>query len=336
MIKPNLSKREQGSVSNVGHKSLSFRAGHKKSPKIIFNRRLKPNKIMTICIATICEANTGYPRIVFTADRLVTDDDGYTFELGVPKANSLSSKCFIMEAGDSFTGERIIEHFNSRLTQEQLENMSVSEIVREFADDFKAIFAESVENDIFKARGLTRKEFYENFAKYPDWFSLTTDQQVRGFDLGVSFIIMGIDIDKQNQIGTAYIYRLIGCGEPENFNRLGFVIVGIGEKLSLPEYTQEKYSPNNALEDAIVRTFWAKKTAERMAGVGKTTDFGLIWLEAGEQNKSEIKCKNALFDEKLVEDYLEIPFENSRKELGKIRNGIKENLSQFFRGKSIS
>lgn len=288
---------------------------------------------MTICIATVCEADQPNPKIVFASDRLVTDEDGYTFEIGLPKTGRLSTNCYIMEAGNAFRSQRVLDHFNSKYLSSELDKMTIQEIVNDFSKAFKEIYSETLEEELFVPRGLTRKEFYENFSKYPDWFSLMIDNQVRNYDFGVNLILMGFDIDQEEENGKAYIYKITDSGEPENYNQLGFVMVGIGEKLSLPEYTQDTYSPNNSLEDAMVRTYWAKRTSERMTGVGSTTDFGVIWLQKDDVN-SNIHAQEATLEPHIIKQYLDEPFENTRQEISKMQDGIKNELQKLVSPKS--
>lgn len=322
---------QNSSLLNI-RSSTHFPIKQINSKKIIFNRRLKNKKNMTICIATICDADKANPKIVFASDRLVTDEDGYTFEIGVPKAGRLSTNCYIMEAGNAFRAQRVLDRFNSKHITSELDQMSILQIVDAFSNTFKEVHSEALEDEIFNPRGINRKEFYENFSKYPAWFSLMIDNQVRNFDFGVNLIFMGFDIDQNEQIGKAHIYKITDSGEPDNYSQLGFAMIGIGEKLSLPEYTQDTYSPNNPLEDAMVRTYWAKRTSERMTGVGSTTDFGIIWLQK-EDEKTDIHAQDATLQADIIKQYLDLPFENTRKEIAKMQVGIKSELLKIINPK---
>ena len=287
---------------------------------------------MTICIATICEQNTGNPRIVFASDRLVTDQDGYTFELGVPKIKLLADHCMLMEAGDSFRGDRILEKFRQKVpTMEQANKMKMSEIIETLRLCYHEIFEESIETEIFSPRGLTRKSFYEKFSQFPEWYSLMMDFKVEGFNFGVTFIVMGIEIDQDRKLTMARLTRFSGRGEPEILDSLGFAMAGIGEKMSFPELTRQRYSPNNSLADALVRTYWAKRASERMIGVGPKTDFGLIWVEFDTDSK-QLVCKNTLLEEKVVKEQFDVEFEKTKTAADSMIESVKGKIDDILKG----
>ncbi|MFQ5440275.1 MAG: hypothetical protein ACE5DL_02325 [Nitrosopumilaceae archaeon] len=262
---------------------------------------------------------------------MVTDGNDYTFEIGLPKVGKLSERFYVMEAGGTFRGQQVLDNFSIKYTFDELSKMQFHEIVTEFSKEFKKTLNTYLESEILERRGLTKKSFYDNFDKFPQSLALSIDQQIRNFDFGVNFILMGFDINQEQRAGQAHIYKINEEGEMENFDRLGFVMIGIGETLSLPEYTQEKYSPHNSIDDAMVRTYWAKRTSERMAGVGRTTDFGIIWLQA-EDDESEIKCYDVNIDPKVVKEYLDEPFEKTRNEMGQMKDGIKAQLNNLMNG----
>ncbi|SNQ62311.1 hypothetical protein [Candidatus Methanoperedens nitratireducens] len=86
---------------------------------------------MTICIASICE-NPQDPKIVFSADRMVTDSNGLTFEHGVPKISALTKNHFIMSAGRSSEADQIIQNVGAILSsyeEERLEYLTIKETV---------------------------------------------------------------------------------------------------------------------------------------------------------------------------------------------------------------
>jgi hypothetical protein len=293
--------------------------------------KIKREYPMTICIATICEQNTGTPRIVFASDRLVTDQDGYTFELGVPKLKLIAHHCILMEAGDSFRGELILEKWKEKVPDfEQANKMRHSEIINILRLCYKEIFNESLETEIFSPRGLTRQGFYEDFAKFPEWYGFMTDFKVESFNFGVTFIATGIDIDHKNDLTMGRLTRFSGRGQPEILDSLGFAMAGIGEKMSFPELTRNRYSPNDTLAEALVRTYWAKRSAERMIGVGTKTDFGMMWLETDKDE--QIVCKNTLFEDKIVKELFDKEFENSRVAADQMTKSVKDNIDDILKG----
>lgn len=290
---------------------------------------------MTICIASICEASTGNPRIVFCADRLVTDTNGLTFEQGTLKIEQLLPHCLIMNAGDAFRGDAIIRDTVNTLNsfeQIKLESITVKEIADIVKAQYDCCYHESIENDIFKPRGINRRDFYSNMKSFTDWFAMIIDNEVRNYNLDVAFIILGFDIDQSNKMVMANLYELSGNGELKFVTQNGFCMVGIGSYQSLPEITKEAYSANTSLSDCLVRTFWAKKLSERMISVGReTTDLGILYVERDTTEK--LVAKNTLMTEEFKNKLLGEAFEKQKQTLKQMTTEIHKNIDDVFQGK---
>lgn len=290
---------------------------------------------MTICIAAICEANVG-GKIVFCADRLVTDANGLTFEQGMPKIWMLLPHCLIMNAGDALRGDAIIRDVFNKLKSrepESLEKLSIMEIAEIIKELYISHRDKAIEMDLFGARGLDRKSFYLNMNAFKDWFALLVDNEVRNYRFDVAFIILGFDIYQEKKSGIANLYQISNNGELQFANQNGFCMVGIGELQSLPEITKEPYSPNTTLSDCVVRTFWAKKSSERMVSVGKeTTDLGIMFLEL-DQNSGKIVAKNILLTDEFKNKLLLEPFEKQKQAVKQLTTEVQKNINEVFQGK---
>lgn len=286
---------------------------------------------MTICIATIAEAQNGLPRIVFAADRELTySGNGLTFEQGQPKADIIHASCFVMFAGDISLADIVVKRVKKVINNQYC---TVQEAAELFRKELLAVREELVDIAIFKPRGLTLKSFYEHVSKYPEWFVIEIDDEVNDFQIeGVEFLVFGIDLAKNFQgqdVGEPHIYQisntLFQC-----LDRVGFGIIGSGIVQSLPEITKEPYSPTNSVADAVVRTFWAKKSAERIAGVGKnTTDFGVLYVDVDGQGKLTIN--NGLIAP-AVEQVLCKAFEEQIKLLKLTRDSLTSEVHKIFTG----
>ena len=207
---------------------------------------------MTICIASICEVSTGNPRIVFCADRLVTDANGLTFEQALPKITQLLSNCLIMNAGDSSYGDMILRDVFEKVGSfppENLEKIRIKDIVEIVKEKIAIHRNQAIEKDIFAPRGMDRKFFYLNLNSFKDWFALIIDTEVRNYNFDVAFIILGFDINQELKNASANLYQLNGNGDIQFGNQIGFSMVGIGSYQSLPEITKEPYNPNTSLSD---------------------------------------------------------------------------------------
>lgn len=287
---------------------------------------------MTICIAAICEANTGCPQIVFCADRLVTDKDGRTFETGLPKIVELTHNCLVMNAGDFSRGDLIIKdtlEILSSFTLFELQHMKIKEIVDIIKEQYIKRRNQAIEIDIFKPRNIDRNSFYSNLKAFPEWFAITVDKEVGNYNFGAAFIILGFDISEV-QSGIPHIYELRDSGEPKIMDANGFSIVGSGYYQSLPEITGEPYSPSNSLGDAIVRTFGARKTAERMVSGGKeTTDLGLMYLDYDKSVK-DLVARNIVASEEFKSKLISEGFEKGKQAMKQLIQEVGKNMEVFI------
>jgi hypothetical protein len=326
--------KEQG--LSVLTPSLSPQNNHLKIAKNHAKSRYKEKKArkLTICIATLCEAHTSNPRIVFCADRLVTDIRGLTFESGVLKILQILPNCLLMNAGDSSRGDVIIKNVFDILSlkkPEELEKMEFKKIAELIQEQYLKVRDEAMELEIFKPRKMDRASFYSNMRAYPDWFSLIIDNEVRNFDFDVAFIIFGFGLNQEQKTSTGFIYQLTGDGELNLMTSTGFSIVGIGSYQSLPEITKEPYGPYSSLSDALVRTYWAKKSAERMVSVGKeTTDLGIMYCEV---EGDKLISKNVLASEDFKNKLLLDGFEKQKQTIKQMTSEVQKNIDEVFSGK---
>jgi hypothetical protein len=302
--------------------------------------RVKKARPVTICIVTIAEGSSGSPKLVFASDRLATNKDGLTFEIGVPKIVLLTPNCAVMNAGDSSRGDTIIWRVNSRILKaveevRGVDKLTVDKIIEIFKEEYKKTRKEAIETDIFESKGIASKQFYENMRNYPDWFSLMLQSSIENYDFGVAFLIFGFNIHEEYGTATAHIYQISDTGEPQLLNSIGFGMIGIGSGQSLPEITKKPYSPNASLSQAIVRAYFSKKSAERVAGVGTYTDLGLMWFDVDKETKRIMPIAKSIFLSKQIMDILDKGIEEQKKKIEEIGNEIESNIQAVFMGKPI-
>lgn len=301
------------------------------------NRYLRKKKArpLTICIASICEANTGNPRIVFCSDRLVTDSNGLTFEQVTPKIVQLLPNCLIMNAGDASHGDIILRDVFAKmgtLPPDKVETIKTEEIVEMVKERLILQRSQAIETDIFAPRGFDRKFFYSNLNNFKDWFALLIDMEVRNYQFDVGFIVLGFDINQDLKRAVPNLYQLRGNGEIQFENQIGFSMVGIGSYQSLPEITKEPYNPNTSLSDAIVRTFWAKKLSERMVGVGKeSTDLGILLVEF-DVSQQKVISRNILTSDEFKNTLAE-GFEKQKQDIKQKTIEIEAKIKEVLEGK---
>lgn len=304
----------------------------RKCTKPLYSKRklLRP---MTICIVAICESNTN-PKIVFCADRLVTDANGLTYEQGQPKIIGLSENCLVMMAGKGAESDQIIKATLEKIREKYVDEPcpDIKGIVSILKKEHQQLREDCVSDEILKPRGLTLKEFYANIKNFPDWLGIMLDTQISNYDFGVNFLVFGFDI-KENKYVFPRIYMLNEQGEEKLVNSVGFGIIGIGDSMSLPEITKETFNPKFPLSEALVRVYWAKKSAERVVSVGReTTDLGM--MEVAKDGNGLIFINTITFDKNVMESLLQKNYAEYQKQIKNTTAQIQQNIDTLINPKT--
>jgi hypothetical protein len=297
-------------------------------------RKREPVVPMTICIAAVCNDQGRY-NLIFCSDRLVTDDDGLTFEQGHPKIDYVLDNCFVMSAGLSYEADKLIEAVSTLIKENKKKDaLKLKDIAELFSSEHKKLRDKSLEADVLGPRGMTLTSFYSGLKAFPSWFAFGVDSQIRDYTLSVEFLLFGFDIEKskENVSVTPHIFLIDDQGQISPLDSDGFGIIGIGERISLPEMTRETYDKNTPLSEALFRVFWAKKSAERVVSVGtKTTDLGLMWTDTNE--KGDITVKNTLIPDDFKEKILSAGVRQMDESLKQVSGEIKKNIDDILHGK---
>lgn len=294
--------------------------------------RLKQKvKYVTICIAGICEGGSGNPQIVFAADRLATDQNGFTFELGISKIERLCDNYFIMNAGNASRASMIIQRARSQIIADMktkkrdLTGLEISEIL---SKNYREVQDEVIQKFIFDKKGMKREEFYSKMKSLPTWFSVLTHSEVQNFDFGVELLLIGFDITNQEQ-GRFYIkiYGISENGEirPEDS---GFSMIGIGYSQSVSEITKEPYDQSLKREAALLKVYYSKKAAQRMIGVGEKTDLGFLTLGRNQENTKWIALDYYVLD--AIKQKLDDRLKDRDNKLHLIDTEIKNAMEKGF------
>jgi hypothetical protein len=227
---------------------------------------------LTVCIAAI---NKGiYPSIVFCADRLVTG--GPQFELGEPKFQTLTLNCVVMIAGNVLQGEIITQHSKERIRNTIYgNNTSVEQITTILTEEYKKTMNHNINNDILGSLGLSVDSLPNIIGSLPN--SLIKDIEEYPFrSFRIDFLVFGIQIDADSGNRTAHLYKVGTKGKMDCYTTIGFASIGSGEGIVESELTKHTFIPNEKLSEVMYRVFVAKKVAERVQGVGESTDFRIL------------------------------------------------------------
>src|SRR6185437_15034485 len=234
-------------------------------------RRLPDNTPVTICIATIAEADES-PKIVFAADRLVSGQ--VQFEHGNPKIYELRKNCLLMLAGNPLKGSLII---SSVVEQINKKSVPLKELANKVSIETRLLRNKTVEEQLLYPRSLTLEKFYSQIKQFPEWFADSIDDQLQEDPYQIDFLLFGIEND------VPHLYQIRTNGEVNSYDSLGFAAIGIGAGQSIAELGRYQYGSNISLSQAINLTYLAKKEADRVSGVGKETDLEILYTNTSKE-----------------------------------------------------
>jgi hypothetical protein len=236
---------------------------------------------LTVCIAAICETASDSPKIVFSADSLISA--GLQFERWGGKISPLSDYCYVMaSSSDALLSDMIVNEVQSKVSG------SVPTI-KEIADLFSTTCInekrKQQERDVLGPLGLSYDSFHANSKNMsPELVrEIMNSLTYYRYKFETEFLIVGIDMLPNP---TAHIYTVNHDGECKLHDFLGFAVIGSGYTLAFPELTKLAYSPFvTTWEEALIRVYDAKKVAERMAGVGPVTNLAVLNINVDEKTK---------------------------------------------------
>lgn len=292
-----------------------------KHNKIYVPKKRKKN--VTICIASICNrVEEGYlPAIVFCADRLLSS--GVTFEHGNPKIKIIPDRAIVMEAGDATTSDLIID---KEVLSIETGKLDLKQIAEKINDNIISLRTKLIDNNVLSKFGLNFNDLATTEIP-PTTFRFIMDEIKKiEEDIDLEFILAGFDKD-----GSPHLFKISSNNGVQCMNSVGFVNSGSGGILSLIEMTKSEHSNSILDSEAILKVYSAKKSAERVAGVGRKTDLGVLFLVNSEK-EGEYNVGRFIFPEdfkKLLDKEL-LQIKSSE---AKIKQTIKAEIDARIRPK---
>jgi len=274
---------------------------------------------MTVCIATICEygIKPNSQKIIMCADRQISA--GINFEAGVSKIKSLNEFCWIMmSSNDSLKTDMVIEKVKSLISGKVLK---IEEIVKIFSKEYEELIKINREKEVLSKFGINYKEFIGLSKELsPDLLREISDS-LRYYkpSFKSEIIVLGLEPEP-------HIYVVDECGEYTCYDFLGFATIGSGKTLAFPEMTkyEPQHHPKTPLSISLLRTYFAKKVAQRVGGVGPSTDLAVLHIVDGKLNLWE--GGNDSEAQKILNSTLD---EVRSKEIGILNEAIKK-LDKIF------
>lgn len=221
---------------------------------------------MTICIGTICDRSR---KAIAISDRMVTAGDlSVAFEHDVPKTEHLFPNCVALTAGPALPHRDLFRKVSSEIHAKAMP--PISEIAEKVKEKYAEMRRSRVEDEHFKIRGFTVKDFYENQRRFDPDVVARLETAIEDYIFNLHVMLLGVD-----PMG-AHIYYIYPPGSGECFDTMGYCSMGTGDRHSDTTFVAYKYTPNFAFKKALYISYEAKKRAEIAAGVGKSTDIAIV------------------------------------------------------------
>jgi hypothetical protein len=143
----------------------------------------------------------------------------------------------------------------------------LSSMTKNFKSAYKECRLDLIEDEILGPYGFTWDTFRRDAkAQLTDQAYARMLDQVRAYDLDLSFLVSGFDGS-----GHSHIFTVSNPGKCDYYDKLAFWAIGSGQHQAIASMFANRYSKYNSLEECAAKVLAAKLTAETASGVGKTT-----------------------------------------------------------------
>ena len=117
-------------------------------------------------------------------------------------------------------------------------------------------------------------------------------------------------------------------GEYRSHDFIGFATVGSGSRMAFPEMSKYLYSPSLTMNEVLARVYNAKKSVERVQGVGQFTDLFVLHVIINQKQERTIQL---WVPPKDVQNILEGGRDEIQKKEAETYKGIFEKLVTHFK-----
>jgi hypothetical protein len=244
---------------------------------------------MTQLVAALCQCE-GKPKVIGITDRMLsTSDMTLTFERDEPKVEVITPKTAVLTAG-TIDEPDLIRDVRTKARGKEY----VKEVAELFKEGYQELRIKHIEDEILNPlAGLNSfKDYQERQKTLHDALVIDLNEQIRKYNVELTLLLVGID----EQGG--HIIHVMNPGIWRNYDNLGFLCLGMGDRHADNVFAWYKYTPTIPLRDAVYIAFEAKKKAETAGGVGQATDMLII-------DKEGIKMVEQETITKLEEVYCE-------------------------------
>ncbi len=226
---------------------------------------------MTVCIGALCENRRA---VVLVSDRMWTERGilYYEFEPDESKIERIHPHAAVATSGGVVLPDRIIKLARSYISEKFDSIESIEDIANVLAFYYGEERKRRIEEEYFRPRGLTIKEFYEKskISTLPPGLAQFLDQRVADYQFELVMLLGGVDSS------GGHLFLISDPGTYDSVDKVGFAAIGTGGRHAELTLIQNDFRPTVNLSEAVFLTYLAKKSAEHAPGVGQKTDMVII------------------------------------------------------------
>ena len=218
---------------------------------------------MTLCIAALADDRR---TILIAADKMVSTSFIQS-QLPISKIFKVHSNWYAMVAANALPGAfPIIDDIRERLQAQT--NYSVNDMTVIASQCYQKERLTHAEGQFLSPRGLDINTFLNNGKDIlPELTLQEINRSLGEFNLGVSLLICGFDVD-----GTGQLFTVRNPGIAERHDIPGFAAIGSGYYGAFYMMLYRELGPSTPASDWLYYIWEAKGFGEQAGGVGEQTD----------------------------------------------------------------
>lgn len=240
---------------------------------------------MTVGIAALSNADTGFPRVFCASDQMLSTGH-IQFESRNSKAVLLTSSIVLLIAGSvawHTPVERRVRELLANLIESEPEKWRrVEEVAELYRTEWLNVRASMIEYEVLSPFNLTLSSLLENQGRFTYDFFANLQRRIefaaQQYDSQFAAIIAGVDGTHEKV--SAHIFSVEGSTLTCH-DRLGYAAIGTGAAQALSHFMTKHHTPHATVEEALFTTYVSKRLAEEAPGVGKTSDFIVVGPRLG-------------------------------------------------------
>lgn len=236
---------------------------------------------MTVGIAAITEDDTDDPKVIVSADRLLTTRQQSAIEHEHPetKLTEIAEdvehlQVLAVYAGSVTLAETLNEYIENviQLNKDQDNYISVRDVASIAAQQYRQLVQNKIENIVLSTYGLELDDLSRQHQFKDDFLNDVLDEVgnvEQQINQNLRLLMGGVDAS------GAAVYE-IGNNDVTGHNNMGYATIGSGQQPAQSEFIKSEYGKSEDFDSGLATVTAANYRAQQARGVGGTIDVGVI------------------------------------------------------------